>query len=89
MGGVGGFVGPTFIGYLVEDNDADDYDAAMLAVGICVMCGAALMLGKCCLTTMQFNVAKFLQCGLLLVSCHLQVLQCLTSTLLQSCCCSN
>lgn len=47
MGGVGGFVGPTLIGFLVDDNDADDYDAAMLAVGICVMCGAVLMLGKC------------------------------------------
>lgn len=45
MGGVGGFVGPTLIGFLVDDNDADDYDAAMLAVGICVMCGAVLMLG--------------------------------------------
>ena len=42
---MGGFVGPTLIGYLVDDDDADDYDAAMLAVGICVMCGAVLMLG--------------------------------------------
>lgn len=46
MGGLGGFVGPTLIGYLIDDNDADDYDAAMLAVGICVMCGAVLMLGN-------------------------------------------
>ena len=51
MGGVGGFVGPTLIGYLVDDNDADDYDAAMLAVGICVMCGAVLMLGECAVST--------------------------------------
>lgn len=56
MGGLGGFVGPTLIGYLIVDNDADDYDAAMLAVGICVMCGAVLMLGN--------SPAQVASCGL-------------------------
>lgn len=58
MGGVGGFVGPTLIGYLVDENNADDYDAAMLAVGICVMCGAVLMLGKCAVSTSCLTYAQ-------------------------------
>ena len=34
MGALGGFIGPSLIGFLADDNDEDDYDAAMMAVGI-------------------------------------------------------
>lgn len=46
MGALGGFIGPSLIGFLADDNDEDDYDAAMMAVGIFMMCAAVLMLGK-------------------------------------------
>ncbi len=45
MGALGGFIGPSLIGFLADDNDEDDYDAAMMAVGIFMMCAAVLMLG--------------------------------------------
>ncbi len=46
MGALGGFIGPSLIGFLADDNDEDDYGAAMMAVGIFMMCAAVLMLGK-------------------------------------------
>lgn len=45
MGALGGFIGPSLIGFLADDNDEDDYGAAMMAVGIFMMCAAVLMLG--------------------------------------------
>ncbi len=50
MGALGGFIGPSLIGFLADDNDEDDYGAAMMAVGIFMMCAAVLMLGKEVLT---------------------------------------
>ena len=56
MGALGGFIGPSLIGWLADDSDDDDYDAAMMAIGIFLMCAAVLMLGRqpsacpCCLT---------------------------------------
>lgn len=47
MGALGGFIGPSLIGFLADDSDEDDYDAAMMAVGIFMMCAAVLMLGMC------------------------------------------
>ena len=45
MGALGGFIGPSLIGFLADDSDEDDYDAAMVAVGIFMMCAGVLMLG--------------------------------------------
>lgn len=45
MGALGGFIGPSLIGFLADDNDEDDYDAAMMAVGVFMMCAGVLMLG--------------------------------------------
>ena len=45
MGALGGFIGPSLIGWLADDSDDDDYDAAMMAIGIFLMCAAVLMLG--------------------------------------------
>lgn len=46
LGALGGFIGPSLIGFLADDNDEDDYGAAMMAVGIFMMCAAVLMLGN-------------------------------------------
>lgn len=46
MGALGGFIGPSLIGFLADDNDEDDYDAAMMAVGVFMMCAGVLMLGR-------------------------------------------
>ena len=46
MGALGGFIGPSLIGWLADDSDDDDYDAAMMAIGIFLMCAAVLMLGR-------------------------------------------
>ena len=46
MGALGGFIGPSLIGFLADDSDEDDYDAAMVAVGIFMMCAGVLMLGQ-------------------------------------------
>lgn len=45
MGAVGGFIGPSLIGWLADDSDEDDYDAAMMTVGVFLMCAGVLMLG--------------------------------------------
>lgn len=46
MGALGGFIGPSLIGWLADDSDDDDYGAAMMAIGIFLMCAAVLMLGR-------------------------------------------
>lgn len=53
MGALGGFIGPALIGYLADDNDDDDYDAAMMAISIFLMCAAVLMLGETALLCKQ------------------------------------
>ena len=46
MGAVGGFIGPSLIGWLADDNDGDDYDASMMTIGVFLMCAGVLMLGN-------------------------------------------
>ncbi|KAL3157068.1 hypothetical protein ABBQ38_001315 [Trebouxia sp. C0009 RCD-2024] len=45
LGAVGGFIGPSLIGWLADDSDEDDYDAAMMTIGVFLMCAGVLMLG--------------------------------------------